>query len=189
MTAPTRIAMLDGQLAILAGFEAIVASQPDLRLVGVASREMEFRCLVHRAEPEVVVLDVGGGGLDLCLEINRLPSPPAAVLYAVAPHDGLVVGAALAGAGAVVSKHGPVEELLDAIRTLAIRPRAVAPIPTEVRRKVAARLDPSDYPIVAMRLAGEPATEIGKTLGMSALAIQKRLARILARLEPVHGTG
>jgi hypothetical protein len=40
-----------------------------------------------------------------------------------------------------------------------------------------------------MRLAGEPAADIGKTLGLASPAVQERIAKILARLEPIQSAG
>jgi DNA-binding NarL/FixJ family response regulator len=76
-------------------------------------------------------------------------------------------------------------ELLGDIRTAAASPRAVAPVSAQMRGEAAASLDPAEYPIFAMRLAGEPAAEIGRALGPSSLAVKKRIAKILARLEPI----
>jgi DNA-directed RNA polymerase specialized sigma24 family protein len=48
----------------------------------------------------------------------------------------------------------------------------------------AARLDPADHAILAMRLAGEPPAEIADTLGLTDGVIEQRIARVVRRLEP-----
>ena len=52
-----------------------------------------------------------------------------------------------------------------------------------MRRAAASRLEPPDYAIFAMRLAGEPMIQIGGVLGVPAGAIKHRIAQIIARLE------
>jgi DNA-binding NarL/FixJ family response regulator len=183
---PIRIAVLAAHPAIRAGFEAIVGHEPDLELVGCAADEAELCPLLDCTNPQVVVLDPGHAALDLCFELKRREIAAAVVLYVPSLDDGLAVGAAVAGAGAIVGWASPTEELLEAIRTLGSRPSMVPEISPRARSEVLARLDPADYPIVAMRLAGEPATEIAWTLGSSSQAIQKRIARILARLQPIE---
>jgi DNA-binding NarL/FixJ family response regulator len=183
---PIRIAVLEAHPAIRAGFEAIVGPEPDLELVGCAAEEAELCPLLDRTNPQVVVLDAGPAVLDLCFGLKRRGIAAAVVLYVPSLDDALAVGAAVAGAGAVVGWASPTGELLEAIRTLAARPSIVAEVSRRARREALAGLDPADYPIVAMRLAGEPATEIAWTLGSSSQAIQRRIARILARLQPIE---
>jgi DNA-binding NarL/FixJ family response regulator len=184
--APVRIAMLDAHAAIHAAFELLIAPEPDLQPIGYASTKAELSAFLRRTRPDVVVFDLGPGRLHLCLEITGQPHAPAAVVYTASRDDWVAVRAALAGAGAVVSKSGPPGDLLSAIRTVAASPWAVAPASGRVRREAAARLDPADYPFFAMRLAGEPAAGIGETLGLSSVAVKARIARILARLEPIQ---
>jgi DNA-binding NarL/FixJ family response regulator len=177
-----RIAMLDADPTIRARVEAIVGRESDVQLVASAAVEAELPPLLHRNQPAVVVLGLDRAGLDLCLGIRSEPRAPAAVLYGPSSDAGLVTAAAIAGAGAVIDTSSPASELLATIRELALGPQAVAPVSPRLRREAATQLDPADYPIVAMRLAGEPVAEIAKTLGLSPLAIQKRIGRILARL-------
>jgi two-component system response regulator DevR len=186
---PIRIAVLEAHPAIRTGFEAIAGREPDLELVGCAAEEAELCPLLDCTNPHVVVLDPGYAALDLCFELRCRRIALVVVLYVPSLDHGLAVGAAVAGAGAIVAWSSPVGELLEAIRTVAAGQSMVPAISVRARREALARLDPADYPIVAMRLAGEPATEIAETLGSSAQAIDKRIARILARLQPIESAG
>jgi DNA-binding NarL/FixJ family response regulator len=100
--------------------------------------------------------------------------------------DALVVAAALAGVGAVISKSTDADTLLETIRELARSPRALPHISPRTRRELAARLDPSDRAIVAMRLAGDHPAEIAHTLGLSPSKVTVRIANMIARLEQVR---
>jgi len=110
---------------------------------------------------------------------------PAVVLYSATTDDATVVAAALAGAGAVVSKSSPAGSLLEAIRSVARAPHLLPPVSLRMRREAAARLDPADRPILVMRLAGYPPAEISETLRVPVNAVRDRLAAIIARLEPI----
>jgi DNA-binding NarL/FixJ family response regulator len=181
-----RIAMLDDQPAVRAGLEAIIAAEPDLQLVGSAGGDAELWPLLRRTRPDVLVLDLyhrGRDGLALTLKVRRLPDRPAIVLYTGSARGPLVVAGVVAGADAVVSKTSSGLVLVEAIRHAAASTHAPMPVSRQMRVE-AARLDPADHAILAMRLAGEPPAEIADTLGLTDRAIEQRIARIVRRLEP-----
>jgi DNA-binding NarL/FixJ family response regulator len=183
-----RIVLLDDHSVVRAGIGAIVAAEPDLELAGAATGEGELWDLLRETRPNVVVLDLhhpGRDGLNISLRINRRANAPAVVLYTSHTEDATVVAAALAGAGAVVSKSSAPDSLLDAIRAVARAPRLPPPVSLRMQRAAAARVDPADRPILAMRLAGHPLGEIGETLRLPVRAVRDRLAAIIARLEPL----
>jgi DNA-binding NarL/FixJ family response regulator len=187
MSPMIRIAMLDDQPAVRAGLEAIIASEPDLQLVGSAGGDAELWPLLRRTRPDVLVLDLYHGGRDglaLTLKVRRLPDRPAIVLYTGSARGPLVVAGLVAGADAVVSKTSSGPALVEAIRHAAASTHAPMPVSREMRVEAAARLDPADHAILAMRLAGEPPAEIADTLGLTDRAIEQRIARIVRRLEP-----
>jgi DNA-binding NarL/FixJ family response regulator len=189
---PTQIVLLDDQPAVRAGVRAIVASEPDLQLVGAATGEAQLWHLLGPSGPDIVVLDLlhhGQIGLNLCLEIDRQPDPPAVILYSESGESKVVVAAALAGASAVVNKESPTARLVEVIRSVAEEPRATPKVTLDMRRAAAAKLDPADLPILSMRLAGEPPAEIGRVLGLSSAAVAVRLARMLDRLRPSELAG
>ena len=189
MRRPVRILLLDDQSAMRAGIGAIVASEPDLELAGAVGGEQELRGLLDTTHPDVVLLDLhhpGRDGLSICFQITRRPDAPAVVLYSSHADDATVVAAALAGAGAVVSKSSSTETLLDAIRTVAGTPTLRPPVSLRMRRDAAARLDPADRPILAMVLAGHAPGEIGETLRLPVRAVRDRMGAIIAGLEPVQ---
>ncbi|MFT3866272.1 MAG: response regulator [Solirubrobacterales bacterium] len=192
MSRPTQIVLLDDQPAVRAGIRAVVSSEPDLQLVGAATGEAQLWTLLGPARPDVVVLDLlhhGQIGLNLCLEIRRQPDPPAVVIYSESNESQVVVAAAIAGAAAVVGKESPTATLIEVIRAIARDPRTTPPVTLEMQRQAAGRLEADDLPILSMRLAGEPADEIGRVLGLSPAAMAVRLARMVDRLKPTEMAG
>jgi DNA-binding NarL/FixJ family response regulator len=180
-----RVALLDDHPAVRAGLEAILAQEPDLIAVGSAANEEQVWPLLRRTRPDVVVLDFhhpGRDGLALIQDIKRMLHAPAVVLYAASTPDAVVVAGFVAGADAVVGKSSSTRELLEAIREVARAPRTLPRISRQMKVGAAARLDPADHAILAMRLAGESAAEIGAVLGRRASEIAERIATIVAAL-------
>jgi DNA-binding NarL/FixJ family response regulator len=184
-----RVALLDDHPAVRAGLEAILAPQPDLRLVGFAAGEHDLWPLLERTRPTVVVLDLhhpGRDGLALSLQIKRQPDPPAVVLYSAYTPADLIVAAAVAGADAIVSKSSAAAVLVEAIRTVARNPLTLPPVTPQMKANAAARLDPADHAILAMRVAGDSPVEIAATLGVPDAAVARRIAAIVSTLEPIR---
>jgi DNA-binding NarL/FixJ family response regulator len=180
-----RVAVLDDHPAVRAGLGAILDAEPDLVAVGFAADDEELWPMLRRTRPSVVVLDVhhpGRDGLTLCLQIKSQLQPPAVLLYSAETPAALVVAAAVAGADAVVSKASTAHTLLEAIREVAQAPRAVTPISPQMRAEAAARLDPFDHAVLAMRLAGDSPADIGATLDLSVAAVADRIAGIVYSL-------
>jgi DNA-binding NarL/FixJ family response regulator len=183
-----RVALLDDQPAVRAGLDAILAPLPDLQLVGSAGGEPELWPLLERARPAVVILDVhhpGRDGLALCLRIKRRPAPPAVVIYSADTPPALTVAAAVAGADAIVNTSSAAATLVETIRAVARDPRTLPPISPRMKADAAARLDPTDHAILAMRVAGESPVDIAATLGVPDARIAHRIAAIVSALEPV----
>jgi DNA-binding NarL/FixJ family response regulator len=184
-----RVAFLDDHPAVRAGLQAILATEPDLRLAGSAAGEHELWPLLERTHPAVVILDLhhpGRDGLALCLQIKHQPDAPAVLLYSAYTPAALVVAAAVAGADAIVSKSSAAATLVEAIRAVARNPRTIPRISPQMKAEAAARLDPADHAILAMRVAGDSPVEIAATLGVPDATIAHRIAAIVAKLEPLR---
>jgi DNA-binding NarL/FixJ family response regulator len=180
-----RVAVLDDHPAVRAGLDAILEPEPDLVAVGSAADEEAVWPLLRRTQPAVVVLDVhhpGRDGLMLCLQIKSAVQPPAVVLYSATTPASLVVAAAVAGADAVVGKSSSTLELLEAIRTVARTPHPRPAISAPERAEAAARLDPFDHAILAMRLAGDSPAAIAGTLSLPVAEIAERIGVIVSSL-------
>jgi DNA-binding NarL/FixJ family response regulator len=184
-----RVAIVDRQPTVRAGLDAIIAAQPDLVAVGAAADARELWPLLHRARPEVVVLDASPAAqaLALCAQIKARLLAPRVVLFATEVRSDAIVPAALAGADAIVDKAGDVRELLHAIRAVARGERTLPRFTPRLQARAAARLSLSDRAIFAMRLAGTAPSDIATTVGLSAHDLDARTAAILATLSDESG--
>jgi FixJ family two-component response regulator len=173
-----RVAVLDDHAAVRAGVEAILGAAPDMVPVGSASGEEELHWLLQRADPSVLVVDVhhpGLHGLALSLQLKRRSVRPRIVLYSGRGGELVTVAAAVAGVDAIVAKSDTGQALLPAV---ALRSQG----------RAAARLDPADHGILAMRLAGHSWADIAATLRLPVAAVADRGAAIVIRLTSSHAS-
>jgi DNA-binding NarL/FixJ family response regulator len=123
-----RVLVVDDHPVLRAGLEAVLRSEPGFVCVGTAGDGHELLAALRRTRPDVVLLDVrlnDEDGLALCRTLRAETAPPQVVLYTASVDEDLVVGAAAAGAHAVVEKGADIDELFDALR-LAVRERRQA---------------------------------------------------------------
>jgi DNA-binding NarL/FixJ family response regulator len=183
-----RVAVLDPHPATRAGLERLVAETPGLAGAGAANDPRALWALLYRSDPDVLVLgaDRPAEALRLCLRVRGRQFRARVVVYA--PHTGFdtIVPATFAGAHAVVDKAAGLAELLAAVRAPAPRLPALTPL---MQRRAAARLEPLDRAILAMTLAGTPAREIARVVGLGSVALAARRARLLAVLCGSEVTG
>jgi DNA-binding NarL/FixJ family response regulator len=184
-----RVAIVDRHPTVRAGLDAIIAAQPDLVAVGGAADGRELWPLLHRARPDVVVLDASPApdALALCLQIKSRLLGPRVVLFATEVASEAIVPAALAGADAIADKAGDVRVLLHAIRAVARGERALPRFTPRLQAQTAARLSLGDRAIFAMRLAGTTPGDIAATVGLSAHDLDARTTAILATLSGADG--
>jgi len=183
--APIRVAVLDDHAAVRAGLEAILDSAPDMVSVGSAHGEAELDWLLRRTDPSVLILDVhhpGLHGLALSLRLKRRSAGPRIVLHSGRGGQLLTVAAAIAGVDAVVAKSDTERALLEAIRAAARGAQALPAVSLRAQARAAARLEPLDRAILAMRLAGTSWAEIAATLRLPAASVAERAAAIVIQL-------
>jgi DNA-binding NarL/FixJ family response regulator len=180
-----RVAVLDDHAAVRAGLEAILGSAPDMVSVGSAHGEAELYWLLRRTDPSVLILDVhhpGLHGLALSVGLKRRSARPRIVLYSGRGGELLTVAAAVAGVDAVVAKSDSERALLQVIRATARDANPPPAVSLGLQKRAAARIDPADHAILAMRLAGTSWAEIADTLRLPVATVTERAAAIAIRL-------
>jgi DNA-binding NarL/FixJ family response regulator len=170
----TRVAILDRHPAVRAGLHALLRSVPGLAFAGSASHRRELLPLLYRTDPDVLLVDE----LELVRRVKTEAPRTRVVLYVAEPSADLLLAAAIAGADGVLDKSASESELLCALRGEPVLP-AVTP---QVQARAAARLDPRDRPIFAMRLAGTSVRDIAGVVGMTVAALNGRVQAIVAQL-------
>jgi DNA-binding NarL/FixJ family response regulator len=169
-----RVAIHDRHPAVRAGLQALLRGQPGLAPAGCAGQRRELLALLYRADPDVLLLDEPA----LVRMVKTEAPRTRVILYLADPSPETLLAASIAGADGVVDKAADPSALLRALRGEPVLP-SVAP---RLRARAAARLDPRDRPIFAMRLAGTAPRDIATVVGMTVAALNVRVQAIVAQL-------
>lgn len=128
--APVRVLLADDQPLVRSGLRVIMADQPDLEVVGEAATGAEAVQLVGDVHPDVVVMDIRMPGMD-GIEATRLitagPAAARVLILTTFDEDDHVYGALRAGASGFMVKDMALDDILTAIRVVAMRRRADRP--------------------------------------------------------------
>lgn len=113
-----RLVLVDDQAGVRRGLCLRLELEPDLVVVGEAGNGAEALTLVQAKHPDVVVMDIGMPVMDgfAATEALQWVVPRCAVVMLSMSEDKLTHTYARATGAAFVSKHEPVEMLIDAIR-------------------------------------------------------------------------
>ncbi|PYG02175.1 two component transcriptional regulator, LuxR family [Georgenia satyanarayanai] len=195
-----RVALVDDQLVVRAGFRVLLEDAGDIEIVGEASSGPEAVTMVRRTGPDVVCMDVrmpGGDGLAATRQIvaERTGDLPAVLVITTFDLDEYVFGALEAGAGGFVLKDSDPEEIADAIRRLA---RGEGTIDQAVTRRVitefarrrpapdpdeaAGVLTPRERDIVRLLAEGMSNVEIAAALYVEPSTVKSHLGRAMTKL-------
>ncbi|QTE27925.1 response regulator [Pengzhenrongella sicca] len=140
--APIRVALVDDQQLVRAGFRMVIDSQPDLRVVAEAGDGEEAVRLLTRGAAsgeavDVVLMDVRMPRLDGLAATARLTeaaasglSVPRIIVLTTFDLDEYVLAAIRAGASGFLLKDALPEEMLAAIRTVHAGDAVIAPSST-----------------------------------------------------------
>ncbi|MEV7570312.1 response regulator transcription factor [Streptomyces tanashiensis] len=194
-----RVLLADDQSLVRESFAMLVASAPDMEVVGQAANGKEAVERARSARADVVVMDVrmpeldGIGATRLIAADEDLAGVKVLVLTTY-DTDEHVVEALRAGASGFVVKDIRPAELLAAIRTVAAGEALLSPGPTS--RLIARALALPDTPatggpdalsdrerqVLTLVARGLNNTEIAESLGLSPLTAKTHVSRIMGKL-------
>lgn len=196
----TRILLVDDQALFRAGIAMVLASQPDLEVVGEAADGDEVPALVESTRPDVVVMDVRMPRVDGVEATRRLverhgEAAPRVLVLTTFDLDDLVADAIEAGASGFVLKESDPELLLAAIRAVADGTQVVAAGATRAlferfRERAAStpgaeydRLTPREREILLRAAQGLSNAEIAAAEFLSEATVKTHVSRILGKLD------
>ena len=116
-----RVVLVDDQALFRAGIRMLIASQPDLEVVGEAGNGQEAIDVVRTTRPDVVMMDIRMpvmDGLTATAEILTRPDAPRVVMLTTFDLDEAAARAIRQGASGFLLKDADPEFLLAAIRTV-----------------------------------------------------------------------
>ncbi|MFF9011930.1 response regulator [Streptomyces sp. NPDC014870] len=131
MTAPAvRVVLVDDQPLVRAGLRVLVADSAGLEIVGEAGTGDQAVRLAQELRPDVVVMDIrmpGMNGIEATALITAGPSPARVLVLTTFDDDEYVYGALRAGASGFLVKDMDLDDILAAIRVVAVGDALIAP--------------------------------------------------------------
>lgn len=119
MNGRVRVLVVDDHEIVREGIRMVLATDPELEVVGVASSGEEAIEKVRELEPDVVLMDIGMPGLSGFEATRRIrESYPNTQVVALTVHDseGYVFQMLQAGATGYVVKRAPAEDVIAAVK-------------------------------------------------------------------------
>ena len=194
-----RVLVCDDHLIVRQGIKQILADAPDIAVAGEAANGPDALALVRGGGIDVVLLDIAmpqRDGLDvlkaLKAEAPRLP----VLMLSTYPDRQDAVRSLKLGAAGYLNKSADSEQLIDAIRRVALGKLFITPgvaelmaeqlVPTNTRAAGAdaplhERLSHREYQVFRLLAAGRSVGEIAEQLVLSSNTVSTYRARILEK--------
>jgi DNA-binding NarL/FixJ family response regulator len=192
-----RVVIADDQELVRTGLRMIVASEPDLQVVGEAADGSEAADKARLLRPDVVLMDIrmpGTDGIAATRHILGRSDPTRVIVLTTFGADEYVFEALAAGASGFLLKDGPADELLRAIRTVATGESLLAPsVTTSVINRFVKHPRTRAYPgaeeltsreleVWRLLARGLSNAEIAMELILGDATIKTHVARVLQKL-------
>lgn len=190
-----RVAIVDDHAIVRTGLRQFFAEQVDLRVVGEAASAREALDLLRAGEIDVLVLDLsmpGQGGVDALAAIKaRAPALPVLILSGF-PEAQYATTLLRQGASGYLNKECDPEEIVKAIRMLALGKRYITPGVAEL---LADTLNPGAEKLphellserelqVFLHLArGETVGQLAEALSLSVKTVSTYRSRVLEKMK------
>jgi DNA-binding NarL/FixJ family response regulator len=203
------IVVADDHQVVRAGFAALLDTQPDFAVLGIACDGAEAVRVCRSVRPDVVLMDVRMPGIDGIEATRQLLSgdtaPPRVLILTTFDLDEYVFDALRAGASGFLLKDVTAERLFDAVRVVAAGDALLAPAVTRRLISEFARirpqppgqptagqpsaspatltaLTPRETQVLKLVAEGLSNTEIAVRLVVTEETIKTHVSRILAKL-------
>jgi RNA polymerase sigma factor (sigma-70 family) len=198
---PIRVVIADGQPLVRAGLQALLEREADVAVIGHAADGEEAAALTGEARPEVLLVDSELPGLD-AVELTRRIHADAALagvrvlLLGGSAGDERFLPALRAGISGFLLKDGSLDQLAEAVRSVARGDAALAPSVADrliaelarqpdVRRHVPEHLEEltaREREVVALVAGGLSNREIAEELVVSPATVKTHVSRALGKL-------
>jgi len=202
---PIRVALVDDQQLVRAGFALVINSQPDMEVVVEASDGAQALRLLDAYEVDVVLMDVRMTGMDGLTATQQLTAgdhrradgSPKVVILTTFDLDEYVMSAIKAGASGFLLKDVPPEDMLDAIRTVHAGDGVIAPSSTKRLIEHLAQILPAEQKappavldalterereVLVLMARGRNNSEIAAELYVAEATVKTHVGRVLAKL-------
>lgn len=197
-----RVVVADDHPIVRAGLSALIASIPNLELVGVAADGREAVRQVVLTKPNVALFDLDMpelNGYAATREVVRVSPKTAVLVLTMSADDDAVFAAVRVGARGYLVKGAEQDDILRAIRGVAAgevvfgpgvaeRVLAFLSSPPQAVDLPFPELTPRERQILDLIAVGRSNAEIGRALGFAAKTIANNVSRIFAKLQVADRT-
>ena len=190
MTPPIRLVVADDHPVVRDGLRAMLATQPDMELVGEAATGTEAVERARALRPDVVLMDLQMPELDgpAAIATLRQQAPEVRVLVLTTfGTDADITRAVDAGATGYLLKDAPREQLFGAIRAAArgesvLSPSVATRVLGRMRAPAEEALSPRELEILQAVARGLSNKDIGRRLYVSEATVKTHLLRVFSKL-------
>jgi NarL family two-component system response regulator LiaR len=201
MAEKIRVLVADDHAIVVSGLAALLATEPDLELVGTAADGIEAVIAARQLQPDVVLLDLQmprKDGIQALTEIRAVASDARILILTSFDDDERVFAAMKNGALGYLLKDTSPAHLLDAIRNVAegkatLHPDIALKLIHELHRPTT--LPPTQEPLTARELEvlklvarGLSNQEIAAQLTVSERTVRTHISNILGKLHLANRT-
>ncbi len=193
-----RVMLVDDQTLVRQGVRSLLALAEDIEVVGEAADGASAIVEVPRMAPDVLLLDMrmpGKNGLDVLQELSQANALPPTIILTTFDDDELVLGGIRAGARGYLLKDVALEELLDAVRSVAAGKTIVKPAVTQRLLKGLGRIrtdfssleqpDPlteRETEILRLMAGGYSNKEIAGALNVAEGTVKNHVSNVLSKM-------
>ena len=186
--APIRILCVEDHPVFREGLATVIASQPDMQLIGFAANGVEAVAEFRRFQPDVTLMDLqlpGSNGTDVLIAIRGEFPRSRIVMLTTSDADGEIQRAMRAGAAAYLLKSMAKDDLLAVIRSAHAGRRHV---PAEVAARLAEHLGEDDLTVRELDVLklirdGYRNKQIADELAIAETTVNFHIKNLVAKLQ------
>lgn len=183
-----RVLVVDDHPLFRDGLSSLLATVPDIDVVGSAGDGRSAVQAAVELHPDVVLMDLnlpGTPGLEATRQILAHAPQCAVLVLTMVADEASVLASIRVGARGYLLKEAAQDEVLAAIRTVAAGGASYGP-------RIAATVLGTDHPdgmttresqVLALLAEGRSNREIARELGLSLKTVQNHVSRLLAKLQ------
>jgi DNA-binding NarL/FixJ family response regulator len=192
------VCLVDDQTLVRQGVRSLLELSDSIRVVAEAGDGAEAVEMIPRVKPDVVLLDLrmpGMSGLDVLTTLGANGTLPPTIILTTFDDDQLVLGGLKAGARGYLLKDVSLDQLVDAVKTVAAGGSLVAPVVTQRLLSGLERMhndftsldrpDPlteRETEILRLMAGGYSNKEIANSLGVAEGTVKNHVSNILSKL-------
>ena len=190
-----RLFLADDHTLVRQGIAALLASSPDIEVVGECGNGLNVMDGVFETKPDVVVLDLampGLNGMDVCRQLTRKAKSVAVLVLTMYADEEFIVRSLENGANGYLLKEAAPEQLVEAVRTVARGDLFLGPgVPRSILSRLTSRPEDDPYERLTSRerqvfqLIAESKTnrKIAEILGLSVKTVDTHRAHLMRKLD------